>query len=192
MIDLREASLLSFLPDSIVSDEDVIALSLAIDPEIRAVSAAIVEAVIWPNIDNLPLAVLDVLGNDTRLDELQIWDSATVDGKRGLLKNIFAIRKASGTRFAVRRIFDLLSVKGHLVEWFEENALHDTYRIRLTVIGDPGITAPQILQIPELLERFSRASQQLSELAVEVDSPGDLDIYPVSIAGLEWEIQFGP
>lgn len=193
MIDLLSPSLslVDFLPDSIASDEDVIALSRAIDPELRAVAAAVSEAIIWPNIAQLPAPVIEILGHDTRLDELQIWDTATLDGRRALLANIFAIRKRSGTRFAVRRIFDLLSVVGSLVEWWEEGAPHDTYRIRLTVAGDPGITKAQLLQIPELLHRFARASQQLTELAVEADERGQLTIYPVGATGRHVTIQFG-
>lgn len=190
-LDLRTLSLVDLLPPAIASDEDIIALSLALDPELRAVSAAIEEAIIWPNVDNLPEAVLDVLAWDCRLNELQIWDDATLAGKRALLKNIFAIRKKSGTRYAVRRIFDLLSVVGELIEWWQEGASHDTYRIRLHVEGDPGLTLHQLQQIPELLARFARTSQSLSELAVESNTPAPLALGCVPCVGVHMVIGFG-
>jgi phage tail P2-like protein len=190
MTDLRDASLIDFLPESIASDAEIIALSLAVDPELRAVGAAIVEAVILPRIADLPETVLNELAWAFRLNELQIWDSATLAGKRNLLVNIFAIRKKSGTRFAVRRIFDLLSVVGELVEWFEEGAAPYTYRLRIFVT-DVGVTLAQLLQIPELTHRFESTRSQLSELAVESNQQGPLLLYPALTIGNHTTIPFG-
>ncbi len=106
--DIRDASLLYFVPEVIASDLEIIAISLAIDPELQAVGAAIIEANILPRISEQPEWVLDELAWAFRLNQLQIWDSATIEGKRALLVNIFEVRKKSGTRFAVRRVFDLM------------------------------------------------------------------------------------
>jgi phage tail P2-like protein len=190
MIDLRSASLLDFLPESIASDADIIALSLAIDPELQSVGAAIIEAVILPNIANLPDDILDELAWAFRLNRLQIWDSATTDGKRALLANIFAIRKKSGTRFSVRRVFDLLSVVGSVVEWWEEGAPAYTYRLRLFV-NLVGITESQLVQIAELVHRFAPTRAQLSELATEADSTGPLYPYAGLTIGRQVVIPFG-
>lgn len=190
MIDIRDVSLLDFLPASIASDPEIIALSLAIDPELRDVGAAIIEAVILPRIDELDEPILNELAWAFRLNSLQIWDDATVAGKRALLVNIFAIRKKSGTRFAVRRVFDLMSVVGAVVEWWEEAAAPHTYRLRLFV-DEVGITLSQLLQISELTNRFARASQKLSEFAVESDRRAPLLIYPAVTIGRQTTISFG-
>jgi len=189
MIDLRDASLIDFLPESIASDPEIIALSLAIDPELRAVGAAIVEAVILPRINELEDAVLDELAWAFRLNRLQLWDDATTEGKRALLVNIFAIRKKSGTCYSVRRIFDLMSVVGEIVEWFEEAADPHTYRIRLFV-DEVGITRSQIIQIDELTHRFARTSQHLSEYAVESDRTAPLALCPIPTVGIHIEIPY--
>ena len=191
MIDIRAASILDFLPESLAAEADIVALSLALDPELRSVAAAVVEAVIMPNIDAQPDWVLNEIAWSMRLDELQIWDDATLAGKRQLLHGILAIRKKSGTRYAVRRIFDLLSVTAELIEWWQEAASPNTYRIRIVVTGDPGITLHQLQQIPELLERFGRASQQLTELAVEANSSGPLYLIPALTVGRQTTIPFG-
>ncbi len=171
MIDLRDPtlSLLDFCPDSIKSDPEIIALSQAIDLELRAVSQAIIEAVILPRISELPASIIEELGWAFRLNRLQIWDSATPAGKKALLVNIFAIRKKSGTRFSVRRVFDLMSVTGEVVEWFEEAAAPYTYRLRLFVTT-VGITLEQMLQIAELTHRFAPTRCQLSEFGIEMDA----------------------
>lgn len=200
MNDLRSASsrpdgaqatdLLDLVPESIREEEDIVALTRAIAPEFQNIAGAVVETVILPNIASLPEAVLNELAWSMRLNELQIWDDATLAGKRALLINIFAIRKKAGTRYAVRRIFDLLSVVGTVIEWWEEAATANTYRLRLNAT-DVGMTLAALRQIPELLDRFARVSQDLTELGVEVDSPGTLQAYPALTTGQHVTIQYG-
>jgi phage tail P2-like protein len=190
MIDVRDASLIDFVPESIASDPEIIALSLALDPELRAVGAAIVEAIILPRIGELEDPVLDELAWAFRLNRLQIWDSATTAGKRALLRNIFAIRRRSGTRYAVRRVFDLVSVVGRVIEWFEEGGAPYTYRLRLFV-DEVGITLAQLQQIKELTYRFAPTRCQLSEFAVESDRTAVAQVRAVSTVGLHVTIPFG-
>ena len=189
MIDLRDASLLDFVPESIASDPEIIAISRAIDPELRSVGAAIIEALILPRIAQLDDPVLNELAWAFNLNNFQIWDSATTEGKRALLANIFAIRKKSGTRFAVRRIFDLLSVTGTLIEWWEEHADPFTYRIRI-LIDSVGVTLSQWLQMGELTHRFAPARAQLSELAGESDRTATLVLGLAPIAGIHATLDF--
>lgn len=192
MISLGDAglSLLDFLPESIAADAEIVALSLAIDPELRNVGAAIIEAVILPRIAELEDPILDELAWAFRLNRLQIWDEATTDGKRALLVNIFAIRKKSGTRFSVRRVFDLLSVVGNVIEWFEEGAAAYTYRLRL-LVSDVGITRDQLVQIGELVRRFAPTRTKLSEFATEADSSGTAYLYPAVTVGRHTTISYG-
>jgi phage tail P2-like protein len=190
MTDIQDVSLIDFVPESIASDLEIIALSLAIDPELRDVGAAIIEANILPRISEQPEWVLDELAWAFRMNQLQIWDAATIEGKRALLVNIFAIRKKSGTRFAVRRVFDLMSVVGEVVEWFEEAAAPYTYRLRLFV-DEVGITLAQLLSISELTHRFESTRSQMSELAVESDRSAPLSMRSVSTVGRHTTIEFG-
>lgn len=190
MIDLRSASLIDFLPPSLRKDPEVLALALALDPEMQEVTEAIVEAIVLPRINELDEEILDELAWAFRLDRLQIWDVATVAGKKALLANIFAIRKKSGTRFAVRRVFDLMSLVGEVVEWFEEAAAPGTYRIRLFV-DEVGITRSQLIQIDELTHRFARAGARLREFAVESDRRAPLSLYAVPASGRHTTITFG-
>lgn len=195
MIDLRNASLLDFLPESIASDSDIIALSLAIDPELQSVGAAIVEAVILPNIANLADDILDELGWAFRLNRLQLWDIATAAQKAAILVNIFAIRKKSGTRFSVRRVFDLLNITGQtivgqLVEWFEEGAAAYTYRIMLTA-DQISLSLSQILQVFELTHRFAPTRSKLSRLDVQADEVAPLYATPALTVGRQVTIPFG-
>jgi len=185
-----DLSIIDFLPESIADDPEVLAIARALDPELREVAASIIEATILPRIADVPEDILNELAWAFNLNSLQIWDDATIDGKRALLANIFAIRKKSGTRFSVRRVFTLLSVVGEVIEWWEEDAAPYTYRIRIT-IDDVGITRSQWIQMAELTHRFAPTRSRLRELAGQSDRRAPLFIYPAPQSGRLTTIGFG-
>lgn len=189
-IDDADLSLVDFLPESIASDPEIIALSLAIDPELRDVGAAIIEANILPRIAELEDDILDELAWAFRINRLQIWDVATTAQKRTLLADIFAIRKKSGTRFSITRVLGLVSVVGSVVEWWEEGAAPYTWRLRLFA-GGVGVTVAQLVQIGELVRRFAPTRAKLSEFAVEDDSTAQVYPYVAVTVGRHVEIPFG-
>lgn len=191
MIDVRAISVLDVTPESIKSDPEIIALSRALDTELHAVAMAIIEANILPRIDELDDPVLDEIAWAVRLNELQLWDNATTAAKRTLLKNIFAILKKSGTRYSIRRIFDVMSVVGTVVEWWEEAQTPNTYRLRLFV-DDVGVSLQQQLEITELVLRFGRASQKLREFAIESNRTALLTLAAAPEAGIHITVDFSP
>lgn len=186
-----EITLLTYLPDSLATDAEVIAIATAIDPELRGVGASLVEAVVMPRIDQQTEAVLDALAWSFRFNELQLWESGTLDGKRRMMVGIFETRKKSGTKYALSRMFEMIGVTIRVVEWFEEAAPPYTYRVIIT-ITDTGVTLAQLLQVGELRLRFAPARCQMSELAVESDRLGPVLIYPVQEVGLHVEITHEP
>jgi phage tail P2-like protein len=190
MIDIRTANLIDIVPASIKSDPEIVAISAAINPEVRAVAVAADEANILARIDAQPESVLDAIAWGMRLNELQVWDVATVARKRTILKGILKLRKKSGTPYTVRQMLSLLENRSELVEWWEEDAAANTYRVRLFA-DDLGVTIETLEQCGEVLHRFERASQGRSELAVEADSEGTLHMYPALTIGRHTTIAFG-
>lgn len=183
MIDLRDAQLLDFVPESIRSDPEVIAICEALDPELQAVSDSIVEAIILPRISALTEPVLDEIGWMMRLDRLRAWDVADVAGKRRLLANILDLRRRAGTRYAVRRVFDLLLLTATVIEWWEEAATPHTYRIEVDAAED-GVTLLELQQVPDMAKRFARTSQRLSQFAVTLTRTGTVYVYPAHTFGI--------
>src|SRR3990167_1256412 len=116
MIDLRSASLVDFLPESIASDPDILAITRAIDPETQEISSAIVEAVILARLNEQPETVLDAIAWSMHLHTLAAWSTATITGKRRFLAWILDLRRRSGTPYALRRSFDLMQVVATIVE----------------------------------------------------------------------------
>lgn len=200
-IDLRDddLSLLDFVPESIKSDPEIIALSHAIDPELRAVAEAVIEANILPRIDSLPEWVLDELAWAFNLDTLMAWSAldgtgqpvnAPIEGKRAILRNIFDLRKRAGTRYAVRRAVELLGVTARVLEWFVDTGGPYTYRLELTVGTDP-LTAVQVQAVVEIAKRFAPVRSRMRSFSVVAGSSGPLSMRSASLAGRHTTISFG-
>lgn len=192
-LDIRTASLVEFLPESIAADEEILALSLALDPELRAVGAAIVEAIILPRLDVYPTEsdgittrVLDEIAWSMRLNELWLWDDATPAAKRAILTGILKLRKKSGTRYAVRRMFELLSVDADIVEWWEEvPSPADPYTYRVTLnAGEEPLTLRQLQQIPTLTRRFAPTRSYLWKLSIAIARTAPVVVYPALTSGM--------
>lgn len=201
-IDLRDddLTLLDFVPESIKSDPEIVALSHAIDPELRAVAESVIEANILPRIDDLPEWVLDELAWAFNLDTLMAWSAldgagqpvnAPIEGKRAILRNIFDLRKRAGTRYAVRRVFDLLGVTGRLLEWFVDTGPPYTYRLELTVDENP-LTAIQTQAVVELAKRFAPVRSRMRAFTIVSErGGGPVTLRAASTGGHFVTIPFG-
>ncbi len=182
-IDIRDAALADFLPESIASEPDMIALALSLDPELQLIAGAVIEALTLPNIANIAavngyshaIETLDEIGWAFRLNELTVWGAMTAGQKAAFLSHnptsgIFYFMKRSGTPYAVKRIFSILTDlgligAGQLIEWWEEAATPNTYRIVVSGAFGPN-TAMIQAYIREWCYRFARASQYLDAVDV--------------------------
>jgi phage tail P2-like protein len=201
MIDLRSPtlSLLDFLPSSIKSEPEIVAMSKALDPEIRAVVAAIAEANILPRIDDQPEWVLDELAWAFKIDELLAWSAidangfpvqAPISGKRAILRNIIALQRKAGTRWAVRRVVELLGVTARLIEWFVDGGDPYTYRLEVTVTDEP-LTEIQQQAVIEIAKRFAPVRSRMSDFSVVAEQSGPLSLRAIPTSGRHVTIEFG-
>ena len=192
MIEIDDAALrlIDFVAESISEETEIRALSAALDPEIRLVADAVIEANIMPRIASQPAEVIEALGWSHRLNELRMWDLASLDGKRAVLSAIFDLRRRSGTRYTMRRMFEVIQVIASIVEWFEEGAPEFSYRVSL-LCDEFGITLDQLLAVGEVAHRFEPARAYLSQLAVESNRTAPVVIYPALTVGHLTTVGFG-
>lgn len=152
-LDIRSASLLDFLPDSISADPEILALSKAIDPELQAVSAAILEAIVLPRAAVQSEVVLDALAWGFGLLEHEGWGTATIERKRALMAQVVALYKRRGTVWAVRRALDLLGEAYTLTEWHQTGGNPFTYRLQI-IVSESGLTTAQLESARALVEAY--------------------------------------
>lgn len=117
---VHDVSLAALMPGSVIWDADTQRLADAVDPELKAVMAAIRDSM--PNlysIDTLAERVVDLLAWEYHVDFPP--RSGSLADKRDQVKTSFAEHRLHGTRAAVRILCDqYFGVGGYqLQEWFE-------------------------------------------------------------------------
>ena len=129
MIDLSVLKLLDILPIPI-TDEEMEALSYALDPELKEITAAINEAVIMTRIDELPENLVDLLAWQLHVDFYEPL-GLDLDRKRALVKNSLIWHRYKGTKYALESMIRILFFDNFKIEeWFEYGG--EPYFFRVT------------------------------------------------------------
>lgn len=117
MVDIKTVTLSDILPSNIAADADVDACARAINEELLDISNSIDEALIFARIDELESDMLDHLAYNFKVD---FYDaSASLEARRGIIKQAFDWHRIKGTRAAVERIVSLFFDNATIQEWFE-------------------------------------------------------------------------
>ena len=164
-LDIRNASLLDVLPDSIADDPEVLALSRALDPQIQGVSAAILDAIVWPRLAEQSEPVLDALAWGFRILEHEGWEGATLAQKRALMTQVVALYRRRGTVWAVRHALDLLGEVYTLTRWHETPPSAPwSYKLQI-LVSDAGLAAAQVARARELVESYGQITAWPEEIS---------------------------
>ena len=115
---IKGLSLLDILPDSILQDEQVAAAAKALDTELQKVTAATIEALHLPRLDELPETVLDLLAWQWHVDFYEPL-GMDVETKRKLIKQSIAWHRMKGTPAAVEAVVSAAFDTSTVQEWFE-------------------------------------------------------------------------
>lgn len=110
-------NLLSSFPEVLKLDENINALATSIAILLSSRIAEIKRTLIYPQIDELPERLLDILAYDFKVD----WYNYNfpIELKRLLIKSCFLVHKRLGTRGAMLDALHSISEGIDLWEWFE-------------------------------------------------------------------------
>lgn len=179
MIDIRQLgtfpneTMLPIVPESISNDPAIIGMSRALAPQIGDIATAAQLAILLPRIGDLTSDQCDAVAWGIRFNELSFWNALDVQSKRDALADYLKLCKCSGTRYAVKRIFKILRLENNatgIIEWWEEGAPVNTYRIVVDTTtannGPYDWTSIANQAIRSWCYRFGRASQQLASVTL--------------------------
>ena len=123
--------LLGAFPYSLARDDDKEKLAESISDELARTAANTEKALIFPEIDTLPEALLDILATDFKIDwydvESPIWN------KRQTVKECILVHKYKGTKFAVETALHSMFLAAEVQEWFQYNG--EPYHFKVVVYG---------------------------------------------------------
>ncbi len=146
MAKIRQIKLLDLLPPSISADTQVKAAAEALDAELQAVTAAISESMIIPQIDTMPEDVIDLLAWQFHLDFYEP-ENMPVEKKRLLIKQAIAWHKRKGTPAVVQEIVSAIFSDGKTYEWFEYDGDPYKFRVECTDINQEAGTFQRLIDL---------------------------------------------
>jgi phage tail P2-like protein len=143
MADLDEVTLLDLVPVNLIQDKNVYASSIAIDPELKAVSEKLMVPAIFSRIDDLTSEQLDHIA--WQFDS-KVWrDSWPLHLKQSVIRTIISEKSKRGTLSAVRNAVESLGSAVIIREWWETSPKGDpyTFAVTLSVNEIPGQVSAQ-------------------------------------------------
>lgn len=124
-------SLLGSFPYSLSRDDDKNKVAECIAEELAKTVADTEMVKIFPAIDSLPEAVLDMLAYDLKVEWYEY--NAPIKNKRTTIKECILVHKHKGTKFAVEAAVHSLYDRADVQEWFEYSG--EPFHFRIKVYG---------------------------------------------------------
>lgn len=123
--------LLGAFPYALARDEDKEKLAESIAQPLAKTVSDTDKALIFPAVDNLPEAVLDILAYDLKIDWYEA--AAPIENKRRAVKECILVHKYKGTKYAVETALHSMFTNAKVEEWFEYGG--EPFHFKLTVYG---------------------------------------------------------
>jgi len=171
MSNKEDVIILDVAPSSIQTDQQVLDMCEAIQPELNTVNTLIPDVDIYGRIDELPEGILRMLALEHRVYQDE-WNLAqTIEAKRELVKNSFLLNQRRGTRWSIERIFDLLNITATIQEWFDYSGDPFNFRVQIYDIDGRGLTDDELATAYRLINRYKPLRSALD--SVDISTKGD-------------------
>ena len=157
---------IDLLPESIAHDPDIKAMASALDKAFAKLQAAINYIRDSHEIDNV---------TDGNLLALKAWEKHTDEGfamaetlseERALIKNAILLHMHKGTRWSVERIFELLNMRGVIVEWWEQpdDPEFEPYTFDIDIESDRVLTDEFISECIRMVNALKNVRSHLRQV----------------------------
>ena len=187
MIELTDLSLNDITPSSIVHDPEISSLITAIDPELKELSQATLEALIGQRINELPEPVIDLLAWQMHVD---FFDSIpALSMKREAVKRSILWHMHKGTEYAIIEALRWIDIKAEFVHWHDFGGDPYTFKLTAIVAGDFYRTTGKdklISTIRRVVEESKSARSLMTELETRMEFREDIGLYvgsPILLSG---------
>lgn len=168
-----DVGLRDLLPSSIRDDMDAAAMAESANPLLREIAGFIPFLELYKNIDILSEPILQLLAWENNVMGVEWRLAQTIEEKRALVKDSFILNKRRGTRWAVERVFELLSLEANIVEWFEDGSDPFTFKIRVLEVGGRGIAYDEIALLDELVSIYKPLTRHTGSINIGVSALSD-------------------
>lgn len=171
---IQTISLLDILPDSILADEKIKAIAVALDTELQKVTAETQQVLHLPRLDVLPEKVIDLLAWQFHVDFYEPV-SMDIDTKRKLVKESIAWHRIKGTPAAVEMMLSSTFGRSAKVsEWYEYDGEPYHFKVSVKTKKFPTMESLGLAKQGVLAAKNTRSVLDSIKTIVEMDT-GDYE-----------------
>lgn len=196
---MASAGLKDLIPASIAIDSQVKSATLALDDQLADINSHLIQTIILPRVDELSEEVLDLLLWEFHitLDE-GAGLAVSVEEKRDLVKRAVEIHRLKGTKAALLRIFEMLSMRGVISEWYEYGGEPYKFKVEILELSERGLDEQTYVLLERLIDEYKNVRSWLDELNVYLTVRGavpkvamvslcgeEITVYPYNVTELE-------
>lgn len=117
------------LPPSIAIDENISKLAQSGEDIFSFLLSQTDNTLIYSAIDRLQEEVLDLLAWQFHIEGYELVGS--LEEKRAMIKNAIEIHRHKGTKWAIKKVLEILHMDGEIQEWFDYNG--EAYKFKVLV-----------------------------------------------------------
>ena len=136
-------------------------------------------------INNVDASALPLLAEQFHIMGNEGWLFATTESeRRELIKNAIELHRYKGTKYALRKVLDILNLNGKIREWFEYsgNPYHFIVSLDLRNRGYEQTTEKQLL---DLIEETKNVRSVMETLEVNLTNSADYRLRTAMITSEE-------
>ena len=165
MMKLQDLEFIRLLPQFMRDDSAVQGLAAALDSLIPKLAASVDLLSTWDRIDDLSEAELDELAWELNIS----WynTGASLEVKRGLVKNSDRVHQHLGTKWAVENVINTYFGEGSVEEWFEYGGEPGRFRV---ITPNPSVNNEKLGEFLNILNKVKRASAKLDEIVITLSA----------------------
>lgn len=179
---LTPENLVATLPVALQKDPSAVALAEAVAELLAQRLEEIDQLRIYPSIDQLDEALLDILAYDFKVDW---WDADySLEEKRQTLKDSWRVHKLLGTKAAVETAISAIYPHTQVLEWFEYGGEPHHFRLDINITND-SIDSDKQRRVLERLNFYKSLRSHNDGVTYFVEASPAIAKAVASVPGLE-------
>ncbi len=147
MIELENITLKKILPSSIL-DEQIVAISKAIDKSLQDISSVIPKILLLDRLEDLPEPIIDDLAWQLHADFYELAN--TLSKKCAVVKESKGWHRYKGTPWAIESAVSTIFQSAKVLEWFEYGG--KPFFFKVTFIKEPLIDIKKVYDVISVIE----------------------------------------
>lgn len=195
MINIDQIRLTDLLTPNLLQDKNVSAAAASLDAELAQITADTRRLPLMDNLPSLDEHWIDELLWEYHVEGVEFADTPTE--RRELILNSIAMHRIKGTRYALKRILELLSMRGLISEWWEHDGEPYTFRIEILEVANKGLNEEKLELLDRLITEYKNTRSHLTSIRVFLTSRGNMrfaanvsggetiTVYPWSVSEIE-------